>query len=83
MEKADTDKIKAWCEGKAEDFGIEEFFNLPAETRGACLKEMVKAGRADLLTALKGHAPSSKESKAVRKALHQLKSRGVRLEENL
>ncbi len=73
--------IKAWCEGGSEDFPTGEFFGLAPEERESCLKEIVRRGRADLLTVLKERAGSAGEAKSIRRALHRLRSRGVRVEE--
>ena len=74
------ERIRAFCEARAEEFPIQEFLKLPAEDQELCLKEMIRRERADLLSALNEMAGSRKEAKAIRRALHQLRSRGVMVE---
>jgi hypothetical protein len=76
-----TEKIKAWCQEKAIRFPVTEFFSLPPEEKELCLAEMVRHQRADLLQLLKDNAASARDAKAVRKAVHKLRSQGLPMEE--
>ena len=74
------ESLETWlglCEEEGGECDPSAFFSLPAKMRRAVLDHLALWLRADLLGRLAASAPDKGQLKAIKKALHRVKSQGV------